>query len=944
MRFEDIYIRDFGILNNTKLDNLNPNFNIIGGGNRAGKTTLLKLLRYIGYGIPKSDNIPPARNNYDLEAKLDDGNTEYSLVINGYAKPQINDLRNKDREIDNIYSDIDQFTYNQLFTITLEELKKIPTGVSDKEKLQSVLLGAGLKEYTLVPQLKDYFKSNARDIAGKYGKIDVGRLKEYDQIIEEGIQLKKEAKKQVDEYYNLQDEFKSVNKEIKVNEKEIEKAQKKKNRLDLLKSNYEKIQEMIKLEDDLNKEKYSEIKEEKRFYPERADNLYEKYKNLENEFDKLLEDFFELSKKNYSEDIEEKILNYKSKIDGYNNSLSGLEEKHNNIVEKNQELKNKYNELIKDIKQRNIVSTDELDSIMNFETDISYRNTLRNLVKNYEHINEKIEAKNERIEELKRDIISKENKIESIKEDKSIPEPNKIYLYLTLIGLAIITYLTFLNWRFFGLYFVDFVFIYLYYNRYKKRENFIKEVDNIEEDIKENENKKDILKDELNQLVNKQEDITSELDDLKSSLNLDSEISPELLEKYYNDLLNLQKQYLEYKQSLNDLEEKKREHKNELTEIYDFLNNFNEILDIENLDKKVLFDNLEEIVALIKKLSDIKDLLQNIKMERQKLQEIKNEILNLEGMDLIIKEDRELYVIIEDYKEEAKLREDYKGKKERVQEIKNQLKNITEQMRYSFELDSDIGEKKVIDTYLNIFNKYLSLEQVKEEYNKAQEKVSNLSQKIKDLNSKKEEINLRMQNLATEDKIIKAEKTINKARNNLKPLAEKFAINNMSAYILEKYWEKFLEEKKDKLLNKASQIMEKITSGKYNKIEPLETLTDPNFKVHEKNGRVFEQVDHLSRGTREQLFMAIRINRIMEIEPTLPVIIDDSLVNFDPNHLRNIFDIINNLKNRNQIFYLTCHPEQIEFLDEKIDNKNYYSLIKGEFEQVSKNDLIKTLN
>ena len=44
MRFEDIYIRDFGILNNTKLDNLNPNFNIIGGGNRAGKTTLLKAI------------------------------------------------------------------------------------------------------------------------------------------------------------------------------------------------------------------------------------------------------------------------------------------------------------------------------------------------------------------------------------------------------------------------------------------------------------------------------------------------------------------------------------------------------------------------------------------------------------------------------------------------------------------------------------------------------------------------------------------------------------------------------------------------------------------------------------------------------------------------------------------------------------------------------------
>jgi uncharacterized protein YhaN len=233
--------------------------------------------------------------------------------------------------------------------------------------------------------------------------------------------------------------------------------------------------------------------------------------------------------------------------------------------------------------------------------------------------------------------------------------------------------------------------------------------------------------------------------------------------------------------------------------------------------------------------------------------------------------------------------------------------------------------------------------QVQDDYTETTNELEKMNKNLDNLKTKKDEIKIKMRNLATEEKIISAENKINKARNNLKPLAEKYAVNKIASYILDSYWQNFINEKKDKLLNKASNIMEQITCVEYNKIEPLENLTDPNFKLHEKEGKIFDKVDFLSRGTREQLFMAIRINRIMEINPSLPVIIDDSLVNFDPSHLRNIFDIINNLKNKNQIFFLTCHPEQIEFLDNKIDNKNYYSLIKGKFKRVNKKELLKVL-
>ena len=43
--------------------------------------------------------------------------------------------------------------------------------------------------------------------------------------------------------------------------------------------------------------------------------------------------------------------------------------------------------------------------------------------------------------------------------------------------------------------------------------------------------------------------------------------------------------------------------------------------------------------------------------------------------------------------------------------------------------------------------------------------------------------------------------------------------------------------------------MEQITSGEYSKIEPLESLTDPNFKVHGNDGKVFKNIDYLSIDT-----------------------------------------------------------------------------------------------
>jgi uncharacterized protein YhaN len=66
----------------------------------------------------------------------------------------------------------------------------------------------------------------------------------------------------------------------------------------------------------------------------------------------------------------------------------------------------------------------------------------------------------------------------------------------------------------------------------------------------------------------------------------------------------------------------------------------------------------------------------------------------------------------------------------------------------------------------------------------------------------------------------------------------------------------------------------------------------------------------LSRGTREQLYLAFRLGLIehyaTQAEP-LPIVMDEVLVNFDPERAERVGRSIRDLGERHQVLYLTCH-------------------------------------
>jgi uncharacterized protein YhaN len=79
------------------------------------------------------------------------------------------------------------------------------------------------------------------------------------------------------------------------------------------------------------------------------------------------------------------------------------------------------------------------------------------------------------------------------------------------------------------------------------------------------------------------------------------------------------------------------------------------------------------------------------------------------------------------------------------------------------------------------------------------------------------------------------------------------------------------------------------------------------------------QPHELSRGTREQLYLALRFGLVREFgehAERLPVVVDEALVNFDPERARRAAEAFAALSETNQVLVFTCHPATAEMFAE----------------------------
>jgi len=138
-------------------------------------------------------------------------------------------------------------------------------------------------------------------------------------------------------------------------------------------------------------------------------------------------------------------------------------------------------------------------------------------------------------------------------------------------------------------------------------------------------------------------------------------------------------------------------------------------------------------------------------------------------------------------------------------------------------------------------------------------------------------------------------------------------------YLLNSAVNRFEKENQPEMIATVSRLFSQMTGGKYVEFERT-SGSKQNIVVRQADG-VEKTPDQMSTGTREQLYLAIRLSYVLHYcaknEP-LPIIVDDVLVNFDDQRARDTLTVLAEAAKAVQVLFFTCHPHMVELAREVI--------------------------
>ena len=123
-------------------------------------------------------------------------------------------------------------------------------------------------------------------------------------------------------------------------------------------------------------------------------------------------------------------------------------------------------------------------------------------------------------------------------------------------------------------------------------------------------------------------------------------------------------------------------------------------------------------------------------------------------------------------------------------------------------------------------------------------------------------------------------------------------------------------ERQPQVVQSASEFFKDVTDGRYEGLRAPagESVINAVTAAGEEKGS-----SQLSRGTREQMYLALRFGLVREFSQNmapLPVIVDDALVNSDPRRALAAAQGLASLADTNQVLVFTCHPALVEQFQE----------------------------
>ncbi len=887
MQIRELHIDGFGIFHNAVIKEFRPGVNIIFGPNEYGKTTLLEFIRKILFGFKKrtgdlNDYSPVRGGNPGGKIVCELANQSNATIsrfgTSRGSKVNIavnSEFFNTEEKLESILGYASADLYRNIFAFTLDELQEFGSlKVSDvKDRIYGAGLGLGSKS---ISQVEKHFRDSCENLFKSKGKVqpiavlgnEILDLNLVISSVQENLAHYDKLKFKVKRLESEKQEVLNQASRLENDKKHLE------NLLNLYpvyidwKSSQEKLNKLVDL-------------------PDLPQNSMENLERLKAEF-KALQNTIEEEREEFdAREIELQALSDKEKILENSDTfvtLQNMTEQVRSAIQDSNVVRNKRDQLDDEIqigiKKLGNVWTEEM--VNRFEIS--------------DTLGEQIHLHRERLDEAHNKVIRTKEKLEDFRESKAkeISQGIQVPEWLKVISYSLLTLgLLGLSWGFYSqdVGFLFFSLIVLAFGAISIRMIVKAKTTLVKEDLHGPE-----LTEQLNQNKKESDEKYAKWRSWLKDKNFDENLSPLAAIKTLStikEIKNMFSQRQDMNQRLDKMEQTKKKALDLIEQIKPYLKG--------KLPEEDIINHIDALHRVYEEA--LKNREKQVAINLQ-LEGIKRKINRLEEQSTSKRKEINNFIEGANAKTEIEFEEVF-----RLVEEKNNLEKLVEEKLDLMRGRVGLGES--FQNFLNIIEKS-SPEDLKQQLDTILSQLNKFhtqrDQIHKELGETENQINLLASNKELLDHLYQKEAK----REKLNKLSKNWATNQIALLMLEQAKTNYEKERQPSVIKSAQKIFSRITNEKYQRI--FKPLDSDDILVDENSG-VRKNIYQMSRGSREQLYLAMRLGLIEEYETRsepLPIIMDDVLVNFDDSRGKKVLEILSAFAEKRQVIILTCHRHTVE--------------------------------
>ena len=240
-------------------------------------------------------------------------------------------------------------------------------------------------------------------------------------------------------------------------------------------------------------------------------------------------------------------------------------------------------------------------------------------------------------------------------------------------------------------------------------------------------------------------------------------------------------------------------------------------------------------------------------------------------------------------------------RQEQAAKLRRQRKAI------SREIAAAIGEHEPEETFAQLLRPP-TVDQLEELWEEAAAEQETIQEQLRDLAKLQGEIKQQQRTLAEDRTLAEVRLELSCVNKQLADGRKLWREHATVSRMLERIRADYEAHRQPETLHEASGLLKRLTAGKYRRI--WTPLANDILLVETADGQSLS-VEALSRGTREQLLLSVRLALVAQMARRgvkLPMVLDDVLVNFDAVRSRRAAEVLKEFAAAgHQLLLFTCH-------------------------------------